>query len=175
MEFVRAKKEDLPAIYAQMQDSFIIDEIRDYSDIVRLYGDNYSIEHIINDGKKVGFMGLWKIEKYTFLEHFVIYKDYRNRNLGGQALELLQKKTKFLLLESDPPIEPIAIRRINFYLRHGMKLNQQDYYQPPYRKTGNACYMKLMSYPDPLPDFDNVAEKIYNIVYGTDYEERKHY
>ncbi len=56
-----------------------------------------------------------------------------------------------------------------------MFLNKQDYYQPPYRTNGNACYLKLMSYPGALVDFDNVAAKVYKIVYGIDYEKRKYF
>ncbi len=175
MTLTKATKEDLPKIYEQMRANFIVDELRDYEDVVRRFGHNYSIVHIELDGIKAGFMGLWQVGGYTFLEHFVIYEQFRNLGVGGKALELLQKKVGRLLLEAEPPVQPIAVRRINFYLRHGMILNTQDYYQPPYRPTGNACYLKLMSYPEALSDFDGVAAMVYNTVYGIDYEERKHF
>ncbi len=115
MQFIKATKDDLPEIYEQMKANFIMDEYRDLDDILQLFGHNYRIEHIMLDDKKVGFMGLWQVGEYTFLEHFVIYESFRSKGLGGQALELLKKSSKRLLLEAEPPIEPIAIRRVDFY------------------------------------------------------------
>lgn len=175
MKFVEATKEDLPQIYGQMLANFIPDELRDYEDVVRLFGHNYTIEHILLDGVRTGFMGTWQVGGYTFLEHFVIYEPFRNRGIGGRALEYLQDRAGRLLLETEPPAEPMAARRLGFYLRHRMKLNPQQYFQPPYRPTGNACDLKLMSYPEALPDFDGVAAMIYETVYGIDYEKRKYF
>lgn len=175
MIFTDAKINDLPDIFEQMKANFIVDELRSYDDIVRLFGHNYNIVHIVHEEKNVGFMGLWQVGEYTFLEHFVIYEQFRNSGLGGQALRLLQKNVGRLLLECEPPVEPMAARRLDFYLRNGMRLNEQDYYQPPYRPNGNACYLKLMSYPEALADFDDVAAMVYKTVYGIDYEQRKYF
>lgn len=175
MRFVEATKEDLPQIYEQMLVNFIPDELRDYDDVVRLFGHNYTIEHIVCDGVRTGFMGTWRVGDYMFLEHFVIYEQFRNRGIGGKALECMQEKAGRLLLETELPNEPMAARRIGFYLRHRMVLNPQQYFQPPYRPTGNACPLKLMSYPEALSDFDGVASTIYETVYGIEYEKRKYF
>lgn len=76
-------------MYEQMQANFIVDELRDYDDIVRLFGHNYYILHIMLDKTKVEIMGLWQVGDYKYLEHVVIYEQFRNNGIARQALELL--------------------------------------------------------------------------------------
>lgn len=172
MRLIEATRDDLQTIYGHMLANFIRDELRDYDDVVRLFGDNYTIEHITVGETRMGFMGLWQVGGYTFLEHFVVYEPFRNRGVGGQALEALQDRAGKLLLETEPPTEPMAARRVGFYLRHRMVLNPQQYIQPPYRPAGNPCELKLMSYPEKLSDFDETVSLLYKTVYNTTYEKR---
>lgn len=170
MRLIRADAAELKDIYATMTENFIPDEVRDYADMERLYGNGkYTVLHIEEKGRRIGFMSIWTLKDFVFLEHFVVYPDYRNNGSGGRALTLLQEKYGAVVLEAEPPAEPIQIRRINFYERHGMRVNPQYYRQPPYRETGSACPMKLMSYPELLPDFEQTVKEIYGEVYGRDY------
>lgn len=171
MQLIRADKGELKDIYAQMQKNFIPDEVRDYSDVERLHGNGkYAVYHIEENGEKIGFMGVWTLTGFAFLEHFVVYENFRNGGNGGKALDLLKEKFGAVVLEAEPPQEPMQIRRVKFYERHGMCLNPQEYWQPPYRESGNACNLKIMSYPRPLSNFKGTVKKIYKEVYGREYE-----
>lgn len=170
MRFVKADINDLPNIYAQMQKNFIRDEIRDYKDAVEVFrNENYTVYHILVQDERVGFLCVWKLPRFTFLEHFVVYEQYRGRGYGGQALELLKDRSEMLVLECEPPEEPDQKRRWNFYVNHGMIGNEPDYWQPSYREDGQRCYLKLMSSCEPA-SFDDVVRELYTEVYNERYE-----
>lgn len=158
---------DIPLIYAQIEQNFILEERRDFEDFKRTFTrDGYEIYYIIENGEKVGFAGVWRFSDFTFIEHLVVFEGHRNSGAGGRALELMKETFGALCLECEPPISPIATRRLNFYARHGMCINPQSYRQPPYRKGGNGVDLKLLSYPDYLSDFDLAVKLIYAKVYG---------
>ena len=170
MELIKAELIDLPFIYSQMEANFIRDEIRDYQDAADVFGnDKYAVYHVLENGEKVGFMCVWSLEHFSFLEHFVIYDRYRGKGYGGMALELLKERSRILVLECEPPESLDQKRRWDFYTRHGMIGNEPDYWQPSYRENGQRCYLKLMSSAE-LVSFDNVVKELYTEVYKTRYE-----
>lgn len=167
MRLVPAARVDLPVVYGYMLRSFVRDEIRDYEDFVKVFeNEAFTVFHIEEDGLRRGFITVWDLERTAFLEHFAIYEEFRNSGCGGRALESVKEKYKELVLEVELPAEPVQIRRIEFYKRHGFCLNGQEYFQPPYRRGGAPCPMKLMSYPRPLSDFAATAEAIRRAVYA---------
>lgn len=170
MRFVKAELSDMPDIYTQMEKNFIRDEIRDYEDAVKVFQNaNYTIYHVLEKDEKVGFLCVWSLPIITFLEHFVIYDQYRGRGYGGRALELLKKQSSILVLECEPPEDPDQKRRWDFYINHGMIGNEPDYWQPSYRKNGQRCYLKLMSSCE-LPNFEDIVKALYTEVYKVRYE-----
>lgn len=169
MELVRGGQDDLPELYEQMKQNFVREEIRDYADAARVFADKrYTLYHIV-EGERVGFMCVWELGDFTFLEHFVIYKRYRGKGYGGQAFDLLKQKSKLLVLECEPPTDELTIRRVNFYTRHGMILNAHPYRQPPYRAGGEGCELKLMT--STPADLTQIISTLYKEVYKTQYEQ----
>lgn len=170
MELVKAQLSDLPVIYSQMEKNFIRDEIRDYKDAAGVFGDEkYTVYHVLEKRDKVGFMCVWALSGFAFLEHFVIYEQFRGNGYGSQALEMLKSRHALLVLECEPPDSPDRQRRWDFYLRHGMIGNEPDYWQPSYRQNGQRCYLKLMSSRE-LSSFDDVVKELYTEVYKVRYE-----
>ncbi len=165
MLFVKAELSDLPYIYSQMEMNFIHDEIRDYEDAVKVFSNKkYSIYILHEKSFIVGFMCVWALSTFSFLEHFVIYDEYRCQGYGGKALELLKKEFGTVILECEPAETDEQIRRMDFYMRHGMIKNEADYWQPSYRKNGGRCYLKLMS-SEKLCNFNETVKEIYREVY----------
>lgn len=170
MELVKAAFSDMPFIYSQMEKNFIRDEIRDYEDAAAVFAnEKYTVYHISENGDDVGFMCVWSLSGFSFLEHFVVYEQYRGKGYGGRALELLKAQCRMLILECEPPESPDQKRRWDFYVRHGMIGNKPDYWQPSYRKNGQRCYLKLMSSGE-LTSFSGVVKELYTEVYHTRYE-----
>lgn len=169
MELERIEKREMPSIYEQMRQNFVIEELRDYEDALRVCDNpKYCVYNIKLEDKKIGFMCVWRLNGFTFLEHFVINEKFRNKGYGGQAIDLLAQKFGILVLESEPPMTSIQERRIRFYERHGFTVYENDYMQPSYRKGGNGCKLVIMS--TGTLDFSSIVKELYSNVYGVQYE-----
>lgn len=170
MELVAVRQEELPDIYVSMKANFIKEELRDYADVERLHGNGkYTLYHIEEDGVRKGFVGIWALHGFVFLEYLVVYEHFRNGGTGGRVVELIQKTYGNVILEAELPVEPMQVRRLGFYKRHGMCVNPQAYRQPPYRQGESGCALRLLSYPSLLSDFDDRVKLIYKEVYERDY------
>lgn len=170
MKLVKAKISDMPHIYLQMENNFIREEIRDYCDALKVFHNpKYIVYHVVEKDVAIGFLCVWKLSGFSFLEHFVIYQQYRSKGYGGTAFEILNKQCQLLVLECEPPEDIIKKKRVEFYKRHGMIMNENDYYQPSYRKDGKGCNLKLMS-SKALVNFEDTVKEIYREVYQVKYE-----
>ena len=63
------------------------------------------------------------------------------------ALALLGGRGKTVILEIDPPVDDISIRRLHFYERLGFVANPYRYIHPSFRKPFTPHRLVLMSYP----------------------------
>lgn len=170
MNLIPASMGELPQIYKSMERNFIKEELREYDDVVSICkGGKYKVLHIEEDGIKKGFVGVWFLKDFVFLEYFVVYEDFRNGGTGGRVLDLLKQKYHTVILETELPEDPIKVRRFNFYKRHGMCVNFQPYLQPPFREGDSGCPLYLLSYPSALQDFSGTVKIIYKEVYGRKY------
>ncbi|MGN0807491.1 MAG: hypothetical protein ACI4MN_03465 [Candidatus Coproplasma sp.] len=171
MKLIAVTEAELPEIYRSMERNFIKEEVRDFDQVVRLCkGGKYVLYHIEEDGIKKGFVGIWHLKDFVFLEYLVVYDDFRNGGTGGRVVELIQQEYGKVILEAELPEEPIQIRRLNFYQRHGMKINLQPYRQPPFRDGESGCPLYLLTYPERLDDFDKTVSEIYLEVYEREYK-----
>lgn len=160
------RTEEMTEIYVSLQKNFSRDEFRDYADTLAVMKDDrYAMYRIIDDGKDVGFISVWQLQEVTFVEHFVIYDDYRGKGVGGRAIDCICKKFGKVILEAEKPEDDIQKRRVAFYERHGFIANPQPYMQPAYRGDSEWVPMYLMSYPDLLDDFDATVKELYGAVY----------
>ena len=167
MDIKRAEKTDFDLVFSEIEKNFIPDERRDYDDALKLFlSGKYEIILFISEGKNVGFITLWHFEGFTFAEHFVIYEKYRNAGLGALALKRLEEVYTKIVLEAEPPISPIAERRLAFYKRNGFFENGQKYMQPAYREDKDEVELLIMSYPSLLDNFAETVSIIKREVYG---------
>ena len=167
MELVVIKKEEFKSIYKAMTISFASDEIRTFEDAYKLLDvKEYKVFHLISNNEKVGFITIWNLSSCTFVEHFVIYEEYRNKGFGGIAIDLINKKFKKVVLEAELGTTDISKRRLGFYNRHGFKINDVNYIQPAYHKDKQPVDMHLLSSSNKLENIDKVIEEIYELVYG---------
>ncbi|MGL4107464.1 GNAT family N-acetyltransferase [Clostridium sp. LP20] len=102
----------------------------------------------------IGIILYWETEDYTYIEHFCIYSSMRNRKYGQKALELLREKYKTIILEIDPPIDEISIRRKGFYERVRFKDNSFVHVHPPYHEGKSGHSLFIMSYPNLLSEME---------------------
>jgi ribosomal protein S18 acetylase RimI-like enzyme len=168
MRLVKARREDFDTIYAEMEKNFILDERRDKEDAEKLFDKSeYVIYRAEKGGENVGFVSVWDLGDFAFIEHFVTYEANRNKGYGSEVLKKLKENYKTLVLEAEPPKADMQKRRIAFYERNGFCQNPQKYIQPSYRRNGHGIELVLMSFPSKLCNFESAVQKIYSIAYET--------
>lgn len=171
----RAEKGEFAAIWAEMQQNFPREELRDEVDALAVFDDPaYTVYHLVKNENRVGFITLWMLDRFVFGEHFVIYKAYRNRGLGGEAIDAVTEQVGSMILEAEHPVTEIAARRLGFYRRHGFAINTQPYFQPSYHAGEEDVPLALLSYPEQLDDsaFACAVLEIYAKVYKRENQER---
>ncbi|MDF9410550.1 GNAT family acetyltransferase [Brevibacillus laterosporus] len=83
---------------------------------------------------------------------FDLYKDsfpeHEQRLFEDQIVALNHSEYHCdIILEIDPPVESISIRRKNFYMRLGFMENHYQHKHPAYRKQNVPHELVIMSFP----------------------------
>ena len=167
MKLVVIKKEEFKSIYEKMTTSFASDEIRTLEDAYKILDvKEYKVFHLTLNNNNIGFITIWNLDTCTFVEHFVIYEEYRNKGYGGIAIDLINKEFNNVVLEAELGTTDLSKRRLGFYSRQGFKINDVYYIQPAYHNDKQPVDMHLLSYPDKLANINKVIKEIYKVVYG---------
>ena len=167
MQFVKVEEIAFDEVYKQMEDSFPVCERRSYKEAKAVLNNkDYTLYHIEESCKRIGFISVWQLEGFTFVEHFAIYSQFRNLGYGAKAIGLAKECWQTLVLEAEPPTCEIASRRLAFYERNGFLQNPFKYKQPAYREGEEDVELVVMSCPSLLNDGKKVVKEIYARVYG---------
>ena len=131
--------------------SFPAHEQREGHSQARILGDPaYRFTLIHDRDELVGLILYWETDRFLYVEHFCILPEKRGRKYGQKALELLGQQGKTVILEIDPPVDDISVRRKGFYARCGFTANPYPHVHPPYHR-GNAGHdLVVMSCPGPI-------------------------
>lgn len=128
--------------------SFPLHEQRRPDSQKRILGDEeYHFNLILEEESLVGAMLCWENDSFIYVEHFCILPKMRSRKYGQRALALLCGRGKPVILEIDPPVSAISVRRRGFYERAGFMENGYDHVHPPYREEFPGHRLVVMSYP----------------------------
>ena len=166
MKLIPIEVKDFEAVYGKMEAAFIREERRDIEPArALLQNPLYKMYHLEEDGERVGFVALWTLGEWAFVEHLAIDAQYRNRGYGAMALEVLKKRFSKIVLEVEQPVTEMAARRIGFYERCGFCRNDYPYRQPSYREAGGEIDMFLMTYPTLCEDCTPIVKLLYGNVY----------
>ncbi|MDO5415587.1 MAG: GNAT family N-acetyltransferase [Lachnospiraceae bacterium] len=133
----------------------------------------FSQERILSDGEYhfdliydgadfVGLILYWETGDFLYIEHFCIRPEARNHGYGEAALNLMKEKKKTLILEIDPPADPVAERRKGFYERCGFVENPYPHVHPPYHPENAGHALVVMTYPGVISEeeYHNFAEHL---------------
>lgn len=144
--------------YELYKSSFPVVERRDDAEQRRvLENDAYHFDIITENGEFIGIMLYWEVNSLIYLEHFAIRSDLRNKGFGTVALDLLKKKGKTILLEIEPPVGDITVRRYEFYKRNGFVMNSFYHIQAKYHFGDADLELKILSYPRVLEKDEYLA------------------
>ncbi len=79
---------------------------------------------------------------------------------AGGRLRVSPEKGKTVLLEIDPPVDEISLRRETFYERCGYRANIHPHVHPPYRAGFPGHELVVMSRPEKLSHANNDVRNI---------------
>lgn len=150
MQFIRITSEgnkffnDAMTLY---KTSFPIFEQRTIkSQIEALKNDTYNCNAVYENSELIGILFYWKYDGYVYIEHLAICPNLRGKQYGSKILKTFCKQNKNTILEIDPPIDDISLKRLNFYSKLGFKIHDFEHIHPPYRKNYNGHKLKVMSF-----------------------------
>lgn len=128
--------------------SFPIHEQREMKSQIHLFKDEeYYFNLIFNEDAFVGLLLYWETDEFIYVEHFCILPEMRNCGYGQKVLNQLQLMSKPVILEIDPLIDAVSIRRKAFYERNGFVENSYAHIHPPYHKNNLGHKLIIMSFP----------------------------
>ena len=170
MELRKATPDELGKIFLEMEKNFPPEERRDTDEAKAVtQNEKYSIYLAFDDECQIGFITVWELSNFAFIEHFVTYEEYRSKGYGTLVLEELKRTHGMLVLEVEPPEDGLKQRRICFYQRAGFRQNPFPYIQPPYRASDSGTRLILMSCPSEISDERAIVSEIYKTVYKKDF------
>ncbi|WP_297635974.1 GNAT family N-acetyltransferase [uncultured Clostridium sp.] len=115
-----------------------------------LENKEYNFAIICDDENLMGILFYWEYDNFRYIEHFAIKKDLRGKSYGSKILKIFCESEKETILEIDPPIDDISIKRLKFYSKLGFKLGEFNHIHPPYRKEYQGHKLKIMSFNENL-------------------------
>lgn len=128
--------------------SFPLHEQREEQSQREIMGDEaYHFYVALEGGRAVGSILCWETEEFIYVEHFYVYPAERGKGFGTQILRLLGEKGRIVILEIDPPVDAVSVRRRAFYERCGFSVNPYDHVHPPYHHGNHGHELVVMSYP----------------------------
>ena len=153
-------------IFQSYASTFPENERRDWANFNDLLRNKQaSILEIIENKQSIGYIVIWKILDFTFVEHFEVFEQFRNKNFGTSILTQLKETYKYIILEIEPPsLNDIALRRLNFYLRNKFYIIDNNYIQPSYGEGKEPIPLCLMANFTPINIYE-IRSHIYSIVY----------
>lgn len=160
-------------VYEIMEESFPQEEYRPYGDQLALWDrEEYKVYGIVEGkGSLEGFLAVWELPGWVFIEHFAVRGTARNKGLGSYMLRQLHGRYLVpMCLEVELPTDPLTIRRVGFYERNGFYCNGFPYEQPSLGEGRNPVPLRIMSTGDYLTSegFSELKNILYRTVYGCD-------
>lgn len=135
-----------------------------------LHKDIYEILFCFADEKIIGAMSFWHLDRFVFIEHFVVDEAARGHGIGTKMLDKIKSYINgFVILEVELPYNEMSKKRICFYERNGFVYNDFEYYQQPLNKGDEPLPLRIMSYPERLSgeEFEATRKQLVKAVYNS--------
>ena len=142
--------------------SFPAHEQREHRSQTEILSDaEYHYALICDSDAFIGLVLFWETKSFIYIEHLCILPEMRNKQYGQKTLELLGKCGKTVILEIDPPVDSISVRRKGFYERCGFAENPYAHVHPPYHRGNAGHNLVIMSCPRAIDQAEYNAFKHY--------------
>lgn len=140
--------------------SFPYKEQRSEEDHIRALADPaFRAEGIWRGDEFVGILYYWHTDAWDYVEHLAVCASLRGQNLGSEVFGAFCRDRR-VILEIDPPVDEISVRRLHFYRRLGFVENPHEYIHPSYRQPFEPHRLVLLSARHRLPTTKRAASPI---------------
>ncbi len=157
------------ALYALMKELFDENEIRPREQLEAFINEGLcKIETTMQGDTIESILIYFDLDDYIFIDYLGINPKFHGQGLGSKVMQaFLARQTKLVLLEVEKVDNELKQRRVNFYERLGLILNDGDYEMLSYLDPSQTIPMKIMSYPKALEDeaFKAYVKKIKHDIY----------
>ncbi|MCD1118819.1 GNAT family N-acetyltransferase [Chryseobacterium turcicum] len=169
MEFLQITSHDdyrVEQIFKSYSTTFPAEERREWPQFIKLFDHpNVKIISVLNHSENIGYLIIWELTNYVFVEHFEVFAEFRNQKLGSHITDYLFKNYPRIILEIEPEdLNEDAKRRFSFYKRNGFNLIDETYVQPSYGEGKKSLPLWLLANYTP-ENLKEVKDEIYDIVY----------
>lgn len=151
MEFVRISTNDSwrwKMVWDLYENSFPLAERRKKEDHLRACEDDRFFPLSAWEGHElIGFMFFWEWDSYRYLEYLAVNPELRGHGFGSQMIRYLRDTQHTIILEIDPLVNELSVRRLQFYERAGYTLTPYRFVHLPYRIEAQAQELLILSYP----------------------------
>lgn len=150
-----------------LTDSFPAEERPALTDLRARKNPAFHFDIILEEKTPIGILTHWDFPSFTYIEHFAIVEEMRNKQLGGCVLDQFTRGNRLVVLEAELPKNEIARRRLNFYQRHGLIIAPYPYIQPAYAEGLPSVPLHILSTPKlSLILFEEIKQTLYANVYN---------
>lgn len=111
-----------------------------------LNDESYKCIVVCENNILVGIILYWDFENYKYVEHLAIDKDLRGKSYGSKILKEFCNDNKTIILEIDPPIDEVSVKRLKFYNKLGFVMQEFNHIHPPYRLGYEGHKLKVLSF-----------------------------
>lgn len=127
---------------------------------------DYHFDAIMDGDSFAGIILYWEFPGYAYIEHFAIHPELRGRAFGSESLRLFGGGRDLVVLEIDPPDDPVSVRREAFYHKLGFRTNPFSHTHPRYRESFPPHRLVVLSSPRELTEkeYARFAEDLSGIV-----------
>lgn len=130
------------------EDSFPVAELRKLEDHLRACQNElfYPMSIWEND-QLIGIAFYWEWSNYRYVEYLAVSPELHGHGYGSQIIKQIRDSEHTIILEIDPLINELTVRRLQFYERAGFTLTPYRFMHLPYRLDGAPQELLILSYP----------------------------
>jgi ribosomal protein S18 acetylase RimI-like enzyme len=151
MEFLKIDKLDTSRrnkVWNLYENSFPAAERRKEEDQLRALSDERFFPLSAWKGSElVGLLFYWEWDSYRYLEHLAVNPELRGQGYGSQLIRNLRDSEHTIILEIDPLVNELSVRRLQFYERAGFTLTPYRFVHLSYRLNVEPIELLILSYP----------------------------
>lgn len=171
MKYELLKLEEFDQFYQILSNNFPTKEIKEYNYMKdTFHAGLYQVLTLKDNDQIVGIMSFYQHDDFRFIDYFAIDGSLKGKGMGSKMLQyFINLDDKMVILEVEHPEDEQSKRRIAFYQRNGLYLNDQfEYFVPPVRNLKHRLYFHLMSSKRKINniEFEKYYPQILKMVYG---------